>query len=74
MTTQAFPKLNHLCKVTSGNILDLFFSFGTISSAKPILIKMNINDKISSYTNLIDFLNSEQKGLTLEPPTPAPPK
>ena len=74
MTTQAFPMLSHLCKVISGNILDLFFSFGTISSAKPILIKMNINDKISSYTNLIDFLNSERKGLTLEPPTPAPPK
>ena len=35
---------------------------------------MKIDDKISSYTNLIDFLNSERKGLTLEPPTPTPPK
>ena len=29
---------------------------------------MKINGKISSYTNLIDFLNSEWKGLTLESP------
>ena len=35
---------------------------------------MKINGKISSYTNLIDFLNSGWKGLTLELPTPAPPK
>ena len=35
---------------------------------------MKIDDKISSYTNLIDFLNSERKGLTLETPTPTPPK
>ena len=31
---------------------------------------MKIKGKISSYSNLIDFLNSVWKGLTLEPPTP----
>ena len=35
---------------------------------------MKINGKISSYTSLIDFLNSGWKDLTLELPTPAPPK
>ena len=36
---------------------------------------MKINGKISSYTNLIDFLNSGWKGhRTIELPTPPPPK
>ena len=35
---------------------------------------MKINGKISSYTDLTDFLNSDWKGLTLELPTPAPPE
>ena len=35
---------------------------------------MKAHDKISSYTNSIDFLNSERKGLTIELPTPNPPK
>ena len=35
---------------------------------------MKINGKISSYTNLIDFLNSGWKDLTLESPPPPPPK
>ena len=35
---------------------------------------MKINGKISSYTILIDFLNSGWKDLTPESPTPPPPK
>ena len=35
---------------------------------------MKANDKIASYTNLIDFLNNGRKGLTIELPTPNPPK
>ena len=35
---------------------------------------MKINGKISRYSNFIDFLDSEWKGLILEPPTPPPPK
>ena len=35
---------------------------------------MKTDGKVSSYTNLIDFLNSGWKGLTPEPPTLPPPK
>ena len=46
----------------------------TISSAKPIFKNMKINGKISSCSNLIDFLNRGWKGLTLKPPIPPPHK
>ena len=35
---------------------------------------MKTNGKISSYTNLINFLNIGRKGLTIEIPAPPPPK
>ena len=56
-----FSKLSTTNNLLNGYLTDKQMPFGTISSTKTVLKNMKINGKISSYTNLIDFVNSGEK-------------